>query len=363
MRTDAGTRIAVVGYGYWGAKHVRVLTSLTDVGVVVVDSRPQRTAEARRRFPGVETAARLTDVVDQVDGVVVASPPATHATLALEALNAGRPTLVEKPLATSVREAQTMVDTAALRGVPLMVGHTFEYHPAVHRLKEIISSGELGQILHIESARLNLGLYRSDVDVVWDLAPHDISIISYLLDEIPSSVASWAHRKIKDQHADIAYLRLVLEQTAATAFIHVSWLHPTKVRRLTVVGDRRMAVYDDTSDEQRIRIHDVRVESAGGDAPVIYRVGDIVVPRVEFQEPLLVQDAHFVECVRGGAQPRTPGERGLDVVRVLAAADVARVTGQWASVHGDIPRARVSPESVVNTPVFAPALINDEVRS
>jgi predicted dehydrogenase len=332
------TRIGVVGYGYWGSKHVRVLTGIPDLEVTVVESNDQRRQEAQASFPVVRTAARLDDVIDRLDAVVVATPPAAHARVALQALRAGLHTMVEKPLATSVEEAEALVETAAASGVHLMVGHTFEYNAAVWKLKEIIASGELGRILYIDCARLSLGRYQHDCNVIWDLAPHDISIVVYLLDEVPSTASVWAQRNVGHLHADVAYLRLEFEQASAPAFVHVSWLDPQKIRRVTVVGEKKMAVYNDMSDNERIRIYDVGVDPADQDSqaepamPVTYRSGDIVSPYIPFVEPLLVQDKHFVDCVRTGARPDTPGERGLDIVRVLAATDVAAATGATAAV-------------------------------
>ncbi|MGH3881937.1 MAG: Gfo/Idh/MocA family protein [Pseudonocardiaceae bacterium] len=333
--------MAVVGYGYWGSKHMRVLSSMPGVHVTIVEQDPERIAEARRSYPAAESAHRLDDVLQRVDAVVVATPPSTHAEVALQALRHGRHTLVEKPLATTVDDGQKMVDSAAAAGVHLMVGHTFEYNAAVWKLKEIIDSGELGRILYIDAARLSLGKYQRDCNVIWDLAPHDISIASYLLDELPRTAWVWAKRHVGHRHADVAYLRLDFEQAATHAFVHVSWLDPCKVRRVTVVGERKMAVYDDMSDNERIRIYDIGVDPADPDdhgeshaMPVSYRTGDIVSPYVQFSEPLLVQDSHFIECIRTGAKPNTSGERGLDIVRVLTATDAAEASGRPAFVAG-----------------------------
>ncbi|MER5387532.1 Gfo/Idh/MocA family oxidoreductase [Saccharopolyspora sp. NPDC002686] len=329
------TWVAVVGYGYWGSKHVRVLSTLPDVNVVVVDADPVRRAEAQRNFPSVTAASDLAAVSDLVDAVVVATPPTTHAEIAMQALDHGKHTLVEKPLATSVRDAHSLVEAAEQRGLHLMAGHTFVYNAAVHKLREIIRSGELGKIFYIDTSRLNLGLYQHDVNVIWDLAPHDLSIISYLLDDTPSSVAAWAQHNVSGRHADVAHLRLDLANSAISAFVHVSWLNPQKVRRVTVVGDRKMAIYNDLLDEDRVRIYDsgVDLRNPGGAEnsyamPVTYRSGDIVSPHVAFREPLLVQDEHFVDCVRGNAWPRTSGEDGLNVVHSLAAADLAQSAGK-----------------------------------
>ena len=325
-------RVGVIGYGYWGSKHVRVLGSLPGVEVVVIDPDPARLAEARRVHGLLTCASRLEDCLDLIDAAVVAAPPAEHPRLAMTALDAGKGVLVEKPLALSVPEAEAMVELARNRGECLMVGHTFEYNPAVWKLKELIDSGELGRILYIDTARLDLGRYQADCNVIWDLAPHDISIVSYLLDEMPDETAVWARRHVGVRHADVAYLRMSFSRQQISAYVHVSWLDPCKVRRVTVVGERKMAVYNDLSDNERIRIYDIGVSALEPDdvhaMPVSYRTGDIVSPYIQFAEPLLVQDTHFVESIRTGRPPATPGERGLDVVRVLASTDAAAAAAE-----------------------------------
>jgi predicted dehydrogenase len=343
MTFDPDVRVAVVGYGYWGSKHMRVLSSMPGVQVTIVDQDPERIAEARRAYPSAEAAHDLDEVLGRVDAVVVATPPTAHADVALRALRSGRHALVEKPLATTVEDAQQMVDAAAANGVHLMAGHTFEYNAAVWKLKEIIDSGELGRVLYIDAARLSLGKYQRDCNVIWDLAPHDISIATFLLGEVPRSTWVWAKRHVGHRHADVAYLRLDFEKAATHAFVHVSWLDPCKERRVTIVGERKMVVYNDMSDNERIRIYDIGVDPTDPDdhgeshaMPVSYRTGDIVSPFIQFSEPLLVQDSHFIDCIRTGAKPNTPGERGLDIVRVLAATDVAEATGRPAFVAGSI---------------------------
>ena len=337
---EVGERVhvAVVGYGYWGSKHVRVLSTMPDVAVTVVDSDERRLKEAAAHYPSVEsTATDIDDVLDRVDAVLVATPPASHVTVAMRALAAGKHVLVEKPLATSVADAEALVSAAADNDLQLMVGHTFEYNPAVRQLRDIIRSGQLGRVLYIDSARLSLGLYQRDVNVIWDLAPHDISITSYLLDELPVATSVWAQRNIGLWREDVAYLRLDFPTTHA--FVHVSWLNPDKVRRTTVVGERRMAVYDDMSDKERIRIYDIGVDPGEIDnphmaheMPVSYRTGDIISPFVPFREPLMVQDREFIDSIRSGVRSATPGERGLEIVKVLAATDVALETGRTAAV-------------------------------
>ena len=329
--------VAVVGYGYWGSKHVRVLSAMPDVTVSLWTPTPNGCG--RRRSPpslGM-IVSDLEAALDRVDAVLVATSPADHAGIGLQALNAGKHVLIEKPLATTVADAEELVAAAAASDVQLMVGHTFEYNPAVRRLREIIRAGELGRVLSIDTARLSLGLYRRDVNVIWDLAPHDISITSYLLDEHAglgvgvgrSATSVRGQRGRRVPAAGIPDRR--------HAFVHVSWLNPNKVRRTTVVGERRMAVFDDMSDNERIRIYDIGVDPRTRstartwrtDMPVSYRTGDITSPFVQFREPLSVAGpgVHRLPSARGRAQ-LTPGERGLDIVRVLAATDVSLATGQ-----------------------------------
>ena len=333
------TRIAVVGFGYWGAKHVRVLSSTPGVAVTVVDADEERLAEAQSRYPAARLATDLDGVLDDVHAVVVATPPHSHFPLARRALESGRHVLVEKPLTTSVEKGEELVATAARHGVSLMVGHTFEYNAAVWKLRDLVRAGTLGRILSVDTARLSLGRYQSDVNVIWDLAPHDISIVSLILGEMPSAAAVWAHRNMGGPHADVAYVRLDFARARTQAFLHVSWLNPNKIRRVTVVGEKMMAVYDDMSDNERIRIYDIGVDPADIDnphmaheMPVTYRTGNIISPFVPFREPLLVQDREFVDSIRSGVRSATPGERGLDIVRVLASTDVSMETGKGAPV-------------------------------
>lgn len=330
---DDRRRLAVLGYGYWGSKHVRVLSSLPGVRVSVVDPDPDRRLEAAAHHAWIGLAESLEEVADDVDGVIIATPPASHAALARHAIDAGLHVLVEKPLTTSVADAEMLVEQAALQGVHLMVGHTFEYNTAVWKLRELVRGGSLGRILYVDTARQSLGRYQNDVNVLWDLAPHDISIVSYVLDEVPEAAAVWAHCNVGG-YADVAHLRLDFPRSRAQAFVHVSWLSPNKIRRVTVVGEKMMAVYDDLSDNERVRIYDIGVDvaefedAAGAHAlPVSYRTGDIISPYIPFQEPLLLQDSHFVDCISTGTTPHTPGERGLDVVRILAATDALIAAG------------------------------------
>jgi len=281
-------RVGVVGCGYWGSKHLRVLDTLGSVDeVVVIDPREDRISSLARSFPRALAFDSLPEALPEVDAVVIATPPTTHVPLALAAIAAGKHVLVEKPMATTASDARRLVAAAEDAGVRLMVGHTFEHNSAVHALRELVKEGELGDLYNIDTARLNLGLYQSDVNVVFDLAPHDISIVNYLLGCSPESVQAWgachAHRRLQD----VAYLRLFYPQLTLSVNIHVSWLDPCKVRRVTVVGSRKMAVYNDLAVDERIRVYDKGVTPPVDDGdltqpPMGYRYGDITVPYIDF---------------------------------------------------------------------------------
>ncbi len=322
-------RVGVVGCGYWGSKHVRVLSSLTGVEqVIAIEPREQRRRELSKAFSGLPSFTSLEPALEHVDAVIVATPPSTHVPLALAAIAAGKHVLVEKPLAMSVAGAQEVIGEAAANGVTLMVGHTFEYNAGVWKLREIVENNELGKLYYIDTARLNLGLYQSDVNVVWDLAPHDISITNYVLGSQPSVVQTWGSSHANKRVEDVAYIRLEYPDSEVTANIHVSWLDPCKVRRVTLVGQSKMAVYNDLAAQDRVRIYDKGVvppeptQSLEG-IPMSYRYGDITSPFIAFEEPLMVQNRHFVDCVRNGKQPLTDGENGLAVVEVLEAVELS----------------------------------------
>jgi predicted dehydrogenase len=337
----SGFRLALVGCGYWGAKHARVLHADDSVDeLVLVDSRDDRLQNLTRIYKVPRCYPALGAALDHVDAVVVATPPSTHVPLALAAIEAGKHVLVEKPLALTSAGARTLMSAAAAAGVVLMVGHTFEFDPAVRKLAELVRADELGDLYYLDSARLNLGLYQSDVNVIVDLAPHDVSIVNYVLGRQPVAVQAWASRHAHRRLEDVAYLRMYydecLDDGGLTANIHVSWLDPCKVRRITVVGSRKMAVYDDLAAEERIRVLDKGVCPPAEDGdfaqpPMSYRHGDIVVPFISADEPLAVQDRHFVECIASGARPLSDGEDGLSVVETLEAAEWSRKLGR--TVH------------------------------
>jgi predicted dehydrogenase len=340
-------RVGVVGCGYWGAKHIRVLSSLPQVEqVIAVDQNVAGTAALARSFPGLVTAVDVQEALPLIDAAVVATPPRSHAPIALELLRAGKHVLVEKPMATSVADAEEMIRVAAGNGVTLMTGHTFEYNAAVRSLRKTLLDGELGDIRYIDTARLNLGLYQPDVNVVWDLAPHDISIINYVLGSEPASVQAVGLAHAGARFEDVAYLSLRYPELDVMAHIHVSWLDPCKVRRVTLVGSRRMAVYNDLVDEGRIKIYDKGValpeSSTDGGPPMSYRYGGIYSPYIEFDEPLKVEDEHFLECIASGAEPLSGGASGLSVVRVLEGAEESLRTGMPVDLRPAAPRLRIA---------------------
>ena len=352
-----GIRVGVVGVGYWGSRHVRVLRSTTGVASVIVVDQQFAQIDGGRRQPeqGVTAYADMDEALPHVDAVVIATPPASHAPLALKAIAAGKHVLVEKPMATTTGAARMIIDAAAAAGVVLMPGHTFEHNAAVHKLRDLIRGGHLGRLFYLDSARLNLGLYQADVNVIFDLAPHDISISNFVLGSLPTTVTVWASRHVHPEHEDVAYMRLDYGDLGVRSNIHVSWLDPRKVRRITAVGSKKMVVYDDMADEERIRIYDKSATPPeGSDAPlsgVAYHLGEIVAPYVPFAEPLAVQDQHFVDCIVNGATPCVDGNSGLAVVQTLECAQIslreqrpvalAEVTGQPGGLDPTFARTSV----------------------
>ena len=346
----SGLRIAVVGAGYWGSKHVRTLSSNPEVAqVVVIDPSPTRVQALQRTYPALLAFDSLTAGLPAVDAVVIATPPTTHAPLALEALCAGKHVLVEKPLTTSRAEGRTLVETAAERGLVAMVGHTFEHHAAVWALRDIVRGPDFGDLYFLESSRLNMGLYQHDVNVLWDLAPHDVSILNFVVGSSPSSVSCWGSRHAHSRLEDIAHLRLYYDEPEVEATVHVSWLHPCKTRRVTAVGSEQMVVFDDLEAEERIRVHHKCVrqpELASGDLsqpPMSYQYGDVVAPYLVVNEPLAVEDQHFVDCIMGRAVPSTSGENGLAVVQVLEAAQRSLAEGRRVAVDPPPSLGRLQP--------------------
>lgn len=324
-----GIRVAVVGVGYWGSRHVRVLRSTTGVGTVIaVDPRFTRIGtESEEVDHGVAVYSRIEEALPHVDAVIIATPPASHEPLGLKAIAAGKHVLIEKPMAITTGGAQRLIEAASAAGVLLMPGHTFEHNAAVHKLRELVRTGQLGRLFYLDCARLNLGLYQADVNVILDLAPHDISISNFVLGARPTTVTAWASRHVHPEHEDVAHLQLDYADLGVQTNIHVSWLNPEKVRRITTVGSKKMVVYDDMTDSDRIRVYDKSAippsEEDGPLSQVAYHLGDVVSPFIAFAEPLAVQDQHFVDCIVNGSQPSVDGSSGLAVVQALECAQIS----------------------------------------
>ena len=351
MQAAAGEiRVGVVGVGYWGSRHVRVLRSTTAVSAVIgVDQRFAAVGDGRREPEhGITAYADLEEALPHVDAVVIATPPASHAPLALKAIAAGKHLLIEKPMATTTAAARMLIDAAAAAGVVLMPGHTFEHNAAVHKLRDLVRGGNLGRLFYLDCARLNLGLYQSDVNVIFDLAPHDISISNFVLGARPTTVTVWGSRHVHPEHEDVAYLRLDYGDLGVRSNIHVSWLDPRKVRRITAVGARKMAEYDDMADQERIRIYDKSAiapdENAAPLSGVAYHLGDVVAPFVPFAEPLAVQDQHFIDCIINNSAPTVDGSSGLAVVQVLECAQLS-LREQRPVALAEITQRQASPQA------------------
>jgi len=336
--SDAGTprppvRVGVIGGGYWGPKLARNFAELPETDLVAVaELDPERRAQLAGRFPSARIVVDDRGLLEQdLEAVAIATPPSSHCDLALAALDAGKHVLVEKPIACSVAEADRLIAAADGAGRVLMVGHTFAYHPAVEVLQGLVDAGELGRLYYIDAARLNLGIFQPDINVLWDLAPHDLSILLGLLGQMPESLRAYGRAYVRPGIEDVAWLTLDFPG-GVTAHVHVSWLDPCKIRRLTVVGDRKMAVYDDVATLDKIRIFDRGVErppytDTYGEFHLSYRYGDVHTPRIDWVEPLRRECAHFASCVRTGATPRSDGHAGRRVVAILEAASRSLALG------------------------------------
>lgn len=313
----------VMGWGYWGPKIARNLNSLPLASVTMVaDMDERRLAPIVANQPWIRATTQVEEVLlSDVDAVVIATPVRTHYELAKAALLHGKHVLVEKPLTASVAEAEDLIELARTMERTLMVGHTFEYSPAVNELRKMIQNGDLGKIYCVETERVNLGLFRNDTNVIWDLAPHDISILLYLFSKAPERVKVQAHAHLQPHISDIAHLDLSFADQM-TAHIHVSWLHPCKIRRVTIIGDARMVVYDDTNPAEMIKVYNKGAD-VHADPVISYRYGAITIPHIDWIEPLRLECEDFANAIRTGAQPRVHGGVGLAVVKVLAAAQEA----------------------------------------
>ena len=328
-------RIAVAGLGYWGPNLARNLAALPDVELRWLCDASEASRERHApAFPGARLAASLDEVLadGEVEAVVLATPVPTHAALAEQVLASGRHCFVEKPLAQSVADAERVVAAAAAAGRVLMVGHLLEYHPGVILLKEMVDSGDLGDVHYLYSNRLNLGKLRADENALWSLGAHDVSVVLRLLEEEPVEVEAHGESYMREGIEDVVFCYLRFPSGRA-AHLHLSWLDPHKERRFTVVGSRRMATFDDMALEGKLTVYDKGFdENSASYGEYITRSGDIFAPRIPNREPLRLEVEHFVDCVRTGATPVSDGRSGLRVVRVLEALQQRLDAGRRAAV-------------------------------
>jgi predicted dehydrogenase len=334
--------VGVVGCGYWGPNLIRNYHSLAECRLkAVCDTDEGRLAMIAASYPDVETHTSYEIFLNDadLDAVVIAVPVKYHFDMACRSLQAGKHTFIEKPMAASIEECKKLIELAEQKKLTLMVGHTFLYSPVVRRIKEIVDSGELGKIHYISSRRLNLGLYQKDINVVWDLAPHDISIILYLMNEYPSEINCRGKTTCNSKIPDVSNMTLTFaDQGFAT--IHSSWLDPRKVRDMAIVGDCKMLVYDDLTDYEKIKIYDRRVDPqvVPNESRVAYHYGDMWAPYVAPAEPLRVECAHFVDCIITGLKPMTGGKEGLEVVKILSlASDSMQNSGNNIIIRNGLP--------------------------
>lgn len=322
--------VGVVGCGYWGPNLIRNLRQAPDCQLkIICDTSEQRLRHMQRLHSDVATTTNFEELLKDpaLDAVVVATPVRFHFDMARAALNAGKHVFIEKPMARTVAEGEELVALAEHKGLVIMVGHTFLFSPAVRRMKEIIDSGDIGEVQYISARRLNLGLFQKDINVAWDLAPHDISIILHLLDEHPVSVCCQGNSHVTRGIEDVTMMYLNFRKNRC-AFIQNSWLDPKKVRQMTIVGTRRMIVYDDIEPLEKLKVYDSRVEvpphyDSFADFTYSYHYGDAYVPYIKQDEPLKLECQHFLDCIRDECAPITGGRQGLEVVRILEASSVS----------------------------------------
>jgi predicted dehydrogenase len=319
--------VGAVGYGYWGPNLIRNFMELPGSNLcAVADLDTARLQHVRERYPAIRIATtNYEELFDAgLDAVVVATPPHTHYRIVRNCLEHGLHVLVEKPLTLNSEEGCELIRVAEANNRVLMVGHTFEYNPAVRALKQMIDSGELGEIQYIDAVRVSLGLFNSHLNVIWDLAPHDISILLHLLGEMPIGVAAQGTACVQDGIEDVAYMTMRFPNNVM-AHIRMSWLDPCKTRRITVVGSKKMVIYDDVEPQEKLKVYDkgvkaIRHTDTFGEFQFAYHYGDIVSPYIRFEEPLRMECGHFLDCIREGKRPLTDGYNGLRVVEIVEAA-------------------------------------------
>ena len=319
--------IAVVGCGYWGPNLIRNFNSLSGCEVkIACDLDEKRLNHMKSLYPGIKTTKEFDQVLDDknIDAVAIATPVKCHFEMAIKCLHAGKHIFVEKPMASSVTECEELISAAEIKNLIIIVGHTFIYSPPVRKIKEIIENGSLGEIQYISARRLNLGLFHTDINVAWDLAPHDISIILYVLGEAPVAVNCQGKAHVNPKIEDVSSMTLNFAN-GAFAIIQSSWLDPNKIREMTFVGSKRMLIYNDIDPAETIKIYDKRVETPPhydtfAEFHYSYHYGDMYSPYLKQYEPLKRECQHFLDCIKTGKLPESSGYEGLKVVRILDAA-------------------------------------------
>lgn len=319
--------VAIVGYGYWGPNLVRNFRSLADCRLkAVCDVSEKRLKDMRTLYPEVTGETDFNKLVNdpEIDALAIATSARLHFPMAKAALEAGKHVMIEKPMATSTAECEELLRIAKQKGRLIMVGHTFLYSSAVRKIKEIIDNHDLGDLRYIAARRLNLGLFQKDINVTWDLAPHDISIILHIMQEMPQSVNCRGGASLTPGIEDMTSMTLSFSKERS-AIIHSSWHDPRKVREMTIVGSKRMIVYDDIAPLEKIKVYDVRVErpphyNTFAEFQYAYHYGDTYSPYIKHDEPLKTECQHFLESIRNGTTPLTSGKNGMEVVRILEAS-------------------------------------------
>jgi predicted dehydrogenase len=323
-------KIGVIGYGYWGPNLVRNLFEVPDTEVVAVsDMREDRLRLLTSRYPSVEVSTDSRTLLDnpEIDAIAIATPVSTHYELALHALQNGKHVMVEKPMTSSTQQALRLIDEADRRRLTLLVDHTFVYTGAVRKIKQIVDAGRLGDIYYYDSTRVNLGLFQHDVDVLWDLAVHDLAIMNYILPSSPCAVAATGINHVSGGRENLAYLTMFFDDNTI-AHVNVNWLSPVKLRRTLIGGSKQMIVYDDMEHSEKVKVYDKGITLTTGTdslykAMVGYRSGDMFAPQLDVSEALKIEIQHFADCIRTGAEPITGGRAGLQVVRLLESASLS----------------------------------------
>jgi len=320
------TKIGIIGYGYWGPNLVRNFMAQSEGTVTfVADSRSERLALVNKNYPSITTTTNANDIINssEVDAVVIATPVFTHFELAKKALEQGKHVLIEKPMTSTGQEAIELIELADKKGLTLMVDHTFLYTGAVQKLKELISGGSIGKIKYFDSTRINLGLFQPDINVLWDLAPHDISILNFLIDERPFSINATGVSHTNNDIENIAYLT-VNYQSGFIAHFNCSWSSPVKIRMMLLGGDEKMMIYNDLEPTEKIRIYETRYEHKTDEEKrkimVEYRAGDVYIPMIDSKEALFGMAADFLNSIIHKTEPLSSYKSGLDVIKILEAS-------------------------------------------